>query len=452
MSWYRMVDVRIHGDAKFLSLSPEQPSGRALFKHLLICEENGPLPGVVRAGAASLAEALEWSPEGLRERFGELFREGLAEADWKARLVFLPNGIKYNPPNNPNVVAGWAKHWDALPEGPLKGRIWRRFHAYFLEDTERRKAEIARGERDKKSDPEMLLKAFLLAMPEPEANGFRTVPGTVTLTVPERVGARSAGARALLPEPEQNSGTEFRRQEHTRHTPYPPPDHACGGEHAHEEQAPRQEDGGSAPEPPVARALRGEKGQGSLELEGGDAHVDVPVRPEATPPPRSAGNGSGGAHRKPVDQPLPPPGSLPGEGELAQLAEDLWRAHPTGLRGGSVLPVQRALLDLLKRGRIRPDGPAPPGPNGYALSFSELRERHAAWCGPWSRGETKPQSLARRWLGELEFLDEPPESKRAPPNKAKEWNPGVTPERLARAQAKLARRLEGATNEGGNGT
>lgn len=449
MSWYRMVDVRIHGDAKFLSLSPDQPSGRALFKHLLICEENGPLPGVVRAGAASLAEALEWSPEGLRERFGELFREGLAEADWRARLVFLPNGIKYNPPNNPNVVAGWAKHWDALPEGPLKARIWERFHLYFLEDTERRRAEIERGQRDKKSDPEMLLKAFLLAMPEPGANGLETVPTTVTTTVPERVGARSAGARARLPEPEQNTGTEFRRETHTQYSPYPLPDCARGRERAHEEQSPRQEDGGSAPEPPVARALHGERGQGSLELEGGDAHAGLSVGREATPPPRSAGNGSGGA---PAVIPRPPGDALPGEAELAQLAEDLWRAHPTGLRGGSVVPVQRALLDLLKRGRIRPDGPAPPGPNGYALSFSELRERHAAWCGPWSRGETKPQSLARRWLGELEFLDEPPESKRAPPSKAKEWNPGVSPERLARAQAKLARRMESATNEGGNGT
>lgn len=240
MSWYRMVDVRIHGDAKFLTLSPELPSGRTLFKHLLICEENGPLPGVVRAGAAALAEALEWSPEQLRERFGELFREGLAEADWRARLVFLPNGIKYNPPNNPNVVAGWSKHWDALPEGDLKRRIWARFYEFFFEDSERRVKEIESGERDKKQDPSAMLSAFLKAMPEPAANPVETVPGTVTPTVPGTVGGFSAGARARLPEPE--------------------PEHKPEPEQKAQAVARAREEGAPPPDPRVSRAAKGGNG------------------------------------------------------------------------------------------------------------------------------------------------------------------------------------------------
>lgn len=213
MSWYRMVDVRIHGDEKYLNLTPDEPSGRALFKHLLICPENGPLPGVVRAGSAALAEALEWLPERLRERFGELFREGLAEADWKARLVFLPNGIKYNPPNNPNVVAGWARHWDALPEGPLKRKIWERYHAHFLEEVERRTREIESGERDKKQDPSALLTAFLKVIPKPIASGPETVTLTVPGTVTGTVDGSSAGARARLPEPEPESEPEKKERE-----------------------------------------------------------------------------------------------------------------------------------------------------------------------------------------------------------------------------------------------
>lgn len=212
MSFYRLVDVRIHGDEKYLRLSPDLPSGRALFKHLLICQENGPLPGVVKAGAAALAEALEWLPEQLRERFEELLQEGLAEADWKARLIFLPNAIRYNPPNNPNVVAGWSKHWDALPDGPLKVRIWTRYHEFFLEDKERREREQDPGATRKQMASDAFLVAFLRAIPMPPGTVTQTVPATVPLTVAGTVDGYSAGAGARLPEPEEESNSKSKER------------------------------------------------------------------------------------------------------------------------------------------------------------------------------------------------------------------------------------------------
>jgi hypothetical protein len=135
----------------------------------------------------------------------------LAEADWRARLIFLPNGIKYNPPNNPNVIAGWAKHWDALPEGPLKTKIWYRFRQYFEEDAIRRREEIERGERKKEQDPEAMMLAFLRAMPQPSGNHSGTVTETVPPTVTGTVDGSSAGAGAHLPEPEQNPNPEQKR-------------------------------------------------------------------------------------------------------------------------------------------------------------------------------------------------------------------------------------------------
>ena len=160
-SFYRLVDVHIHGDEKVRALSPEAPSGRGLFKHLLICPDLGPLPGVIRAGAAALAETLEWPLESFHACFAELVHAGLAQVDWKAGLVFLTNGIRFTPPNNTSQVIGWVRHWNSLPDSPLKAIIWERYHAHFQVDAERRKKEIQAGLRDKKQESEALLRAFL---------------------------------------------------------------------------------------------------------------------------------------------------------------------------------------------------------------------------------------------------------------------------------------------------
>jgi len=160
-SFYRLVDTHIHGDEKVRALTPEPPSGRGLFKHLLICPELGPLPGVIRARAAGLAESLEWPLEAFHACFTELLREGLVQVDWNAGLIFLTNGIRFTPPNNPSQVIGWLPHWNALPDTPLKTVIWERYRAHFEADAEKRKREIRAGLRDKKQDPEALLKAFL---------------------------------------------------------------------------------------------------------------------------------------------------------------------------------------------------------------------------------------------------------------------------------------------------
>ncbi len=166
-SFYRLVDTHIHGDEKVRALTPEPPSGRGLFKHLLICPELGPLPGVIRARAAGLAESLEWPLEAFHACFDELLPAGLAQVDWKAGLVFLTNGIRFNPPNNPSQITGWLRHWSALPDTPLKTVIWERYRAHFAADAEKRKREIRAGLRDKKQDPEALLKAFLQNLAKP---------------------------------------------------------------------------------------------------------------------------------------------------------------------------------------------------------------------------------------------------------------------------------------------
>jgi len=196
-SFYRQVDVHLHGDEKIRALTPESPSGRGLFKHLLICPELGPLPGVIRSGAAAMAEALEWPVDSLREHFEELVREGLAQADWKARLIFVANGIRYNGPDNPNQVIGWIRHWNALPDSPLKNAIWERYLDHFKSDADRRRKEITAGTRDKKQDPEALLKAFLEHIAQPGAAA--ATPAANPLPIPSAAPREEPASRPPVP-------------------------------------------------------------------------------------------------------------------------------------------------------------------------------------------------------------------------------------------------------------
>ena len=120
MAKFRPVDLRLWNDRKFLALSQD---GRMLWLFLLTAPCTLPIPGVVVAGDASLAEQLGWTVERLRERFRELFQVGLS-VQREGRVVWLKNALRYQPPANPNMVKSWAKSWDDVPECDLKIEIW----------------------------------------------------------------------------------------------------------------------------------------------------------------------------------------------------------------------------------------------------------------------------------------------------------------------------------------
>ena len=120
MARFRRIDTRMWGDEKFRRLSPPPPSGQALWIYLLTGPHTTSLPGLFMAGEAALAEALRWPLQGFRKAFGELSSQGMAKADWEARVIWVPNAVKYNPPESPNVVLGWRPHWDEIAECRLK--------------------------------------------------------------------------------------------------------------------------------------------------------------------------------------------------------------------------------------------------------------------------------------------------------------------------------------------
>ncbi|WP_186259152.1 hypothetical protein [Burkholderia gladioli] len=117
---YRRIEVRMWSDEKFRELTPMQPCGQALWLFLLTGPQTGPIPGLFRAGRAVLADELGWDLEAFDEAFAEAFRLGMVKADWKAKVVWIPNAIRCNPPESVNVIKSWRNEWDLVPECDLK--------------------------------------------------------------------------------------------------------------------------------------------------------------------------------------------------------------------------------------------------------------------------------------------------------------------------------------------
>lgn len=124
MSRYRKVETKLYGDSKFRRLSPIPPCGQGLWLWLLTGPATTIMPGVIIQGPAAMAERLGWPVEDFRKAFQEVLKQGMVKADFTAPLVFLPNAIKHNRPQSPNVIKGWAACWEEIPECGLKTEIW----------------------------------------------------------------------------------------------------------------------------------------------------------------------------------------------------------------------------------------------------------------------------------------------------------------------------------------
>ncbi|MDO8474585.1 MAG: conserved phage C-terminal domain-containing protein [Candidatus Rokubacteria bacterium] len=122
MSRYRKITVAMWGDARFRALSAPQHNARYLWIYLLTGPHTGPIPGLSVAGEAALAEALGWPLPKFRQAFAEIAAQGMAEADWPARVLFLPKAIKHNPPESPNVVRSWRTYMAEVAECSLKAK------------------------------------------------------------------------------------------------------------------------------------------------------------------------------------------------------------------------------------------------------------------------------------------------------------------------------------------
>ncbi|MDO8531201.1 MAG: hypothetical protein Q7T26_03385, partial [Dehalococcoidia bacterium] len=92
-------------------------------------------PGVYHAYAEGLAKDLGWAVKDYRKVFAEVFSKGMVKVDWEAGLVFIPNAIKHNLPENPKVIIGWGKHWDELPQCTLKDEAYQHLKDFLIDYT-----------------------------------------------------------------------------------------------------------------------------------------------------------------------------------------------------------------------------------------------------------------------------------------------------------------------------
>jgi hypothetical protein len=119
MSRFRKIDPRIWNDKKFMAMT----ANGQLACIFLMTHPHMTSVGGLRATIPGVASEHPKIPE---KAFKEAFEKGIAKEDQKAPLIWFPNFLKYNPPENPNVVKAWAKSMDDLPECGTKDLIYLR--------------------------------------------------------------------------------------------------------------------------------------------------------------------------------------------------------------------------------------------------------------------------------------------------------------------------------------
>jgi len=112
MARYRKIDPRIWNDEKFRTLSDD---GKLVFLFLLTHPFMTSL-GAMRATLSGLGTELGWSPERFAKGFQEPFSKGMVKVDERASFVAATRFLRYNPPENPNVIKSWSSQLDLVPE------------------------------------------------------------------------------------------------------------------------------------------------------------------------------------------------------------------------------------------------------------------------------------------------------------------------------------------------
>lgn len=111
---------------KFNALSDK---GKLVFFFLLTHPHMTPL-GAMRGSIQGFAAELQWTEKAFRKAFQEVLSKGMAKHDERAFFVRLPNFIKHNPPESPNVIKAWEKCFEDIPECTEKALMMQEVEGY----------------------------------------------------------------------------------------------------------------------------------------------------------------------------------------------------------------------------------------------------------------------------------------------------------------------------------
>jgi hypothetical protein len=115
----------VWGDAWFLALDDRS---KLLWLHLLTTPRSSAFPGLIRSGAAGIAEDLRWKARDVDDRLRAFCasngHEAHAMRDPEALVIWLPRAVEFNPPRNPNAVTAWARAIHDVPECGLRAEAF----------------------------------------------------------------------------------------------------------------------------------------------------------------------------------------------------------------------------------------------------------------------------------------------------------------------------------------
>ncbi|MBI3989760.1 MAG: conserved phage C-terminal domain-containing protein [candidate division NC10 bacterium] len=122
MSWTRKINTRIWMDERFRRLSS---TAKLVWIYILTGPDTTPI-GAYRFSAANAIDDLKLSRKTFQRAFKEILQQGLLpDYSDPPRIVFLRNWLRYQQPENPNVLKSWRTYFDQLPEVPLKREVFR---------------------------------------------------------------------------------------------------------------------------------------------------------------------------------------------------------------------------------------------------------------------------------------------------------------------------------------
>lgn len=121
---YSKVQRSVWLDDNFRALSER---AKLLWFYLLTGPQCTSIPGLFCLSLFEIAGRMRWSLEDAQSVFGEIESLGMVRADLHRELVWVPNALHYNAPQNPNVVVGWGKVWGMLPKCELLTEATDRF-------------------------------------------------------------------------------------------------------------------------------------------------------------------------------------------------------------------------------------------------------------------------------------------------------------------------------------
>jgi hypothetical protein len=167
---YRKISTAIWVDERFRTFTDD---GKLAFLYVLTHPAMTSV-GAMRGTLPGLAAELGWPRRQLEQALDPALAHGMMEVNAAAAYIGLPNFLKHNPPENPNVCKAWASAIALIPECPQRVALVERCRKYLSGDAGKAKA---------------FEEAFAKAFGEPFAEPFRE-----SMAIPEQEQEQEAGA------------------------------------------------------------------------------------------------------------------------------------------------------------------------------------------------------------------------------------------------------------------